>query len=117
MPRKRLERNVTRARELRRELSLPEVLLWNLLRRNPDRLHFRRQHPLGNYILDFYCAATKVCIEIDGSAHDMGDRSIRDELRDVWLKSCGIEVLRVPATEVLESPEAVAEAILRFCKR
>ena len=51
-------------------MTLPEVLLWNLLRKAPDGVVFRRQHPIGRYVVDFYCARAKVCIEIDGFAHD-----------------------------------------------
>ena len=98
-------------------MTLPEVLLWNLLRKSPDGVHFRRQERRGDFILDFYCAKAKVCIEIDGIAHDMGDRPQRDQRRDAWLAGEGIEVLRIPATEVLKSPEDVAEALVRYCER
>ena len=117
MPRKRIPRDVTKARDLRDKLSLPEVLLWRLLKGSPDGVHFRSQHPVGSYLLDFYCAKTKVAFEIDGIAHDMGDRPEQDEQRDVWLREQGIEVVRIPATEVLHSPEAVAEMLVRYCKR
>ena len=98
-------------------MSLPEVLLWNLLRKSPDGVHFRRQERRGDFVLDFYCAKAKVCIEIDGIAHDMGDRPKRDALRDSWLKIQGIEVLRIPASDVLKLPEDIADAIVRFCRR
>jgi len=62
------------ARQLRQQMSLPETLLWNLLRKAPDGVIFRRQHPVGPYVVDFYCAKAKVCFEIDGIVHDMGDR-------------------------------------------
>ena len=117
MPRQRRSGNVSQARELRRTMTLPEVLLWNLLRKSPDGVHFRRQEPVGKYVLDFYCVKAKVCIEIDGIAHDMGDRPERDEERDAWLAGQGIDVLRNPASDVLKSPEDVAEGILRYCKR
>ena len=97
-------------------MSLPEVLLWNLLRKSPDGVHFRRQERCGDYILDFYCAKAKVCIEIDGISHNMGDRPERDAQRDARLKGGGIEVLRIPASEVLKSPEDIAEDIVRYCK-
>ena len=96
-------------------MSLPEVLLWRLLRSNLARVKIRRQHPLGPYVLDFYCAERKVAFEIDGIAHDMGDRPQRDAQREAWLKSQGIAVIRIPAGEVLRSPEDVADAIVRYC--
>jgi very-short-patch-repair endonuclease len=82
------------ARRLRRELSLPEKLLWVRLRRAEVR--FRRQHPMGRYVLDFCCAAAKLAIEIDGAAHDFGDRPQRDDERMNWLSSEGIEIPRSP---------------------
>jgi len=98
-------------------MSLPEVLLWNLLRREPDGVKFRRQHPVGIYVLNFYCAEAKVGIEIDGIAHDTGDRPQRDEIRDGWLAGEGIEVIRVPASHVLSSAEEVACNLVRYCRR
>lgn len=117
MPRKRIERNVERAQHLRDNLSLPEALLWRLLKGSPDGVHFRSQHPIGDYVLDFYCAKAKVAFEIDGIAHGMGDRPGRDGRRDAWLKAQRIEVVRIPASDVLRSPEDVAESIVRYCKR
>ena len=92
-------------------------MIWNLLRKNPDGVHFRRQHSVDDYVLDFYCASAKVGFEIDGIAHDMGSQSQRDVRRDGVLKSLGIEVVRIPAPNVLRSPADIAEAILRYCKR
>ena len=117
MPRKRIPRDVTKARDLRDKLSLPEVLLWRLLKGSPDGVHFRSQHPVGSYVLDFYCAKTKIAFEIDGIAHDMGDRPERDEQRDAWLRQQGIEVVRIPAAEVLKSAENVAASMVRYCQR
>ncbi|MCW1428248.1 endonuclease domain-containing protein [Novosphingobium sp. JCM 18896] len=117
MPRKRQQRNVAKARKLREELSLPEVLLWRLLRKEPEGVKLRRQHPLGPYVLDFYCAERKIAFEIDGFAHDTGDRPSRDGRRDLWLSEQGIEVVRIPALEVLRSAEDIAEAIVRYCQR
>lgn len=117
MPRKKQERNVAKARELRREMSLPEVLLWRLLRGSPQGVKFRRQHSTGIYFLDFYCASANLAIEIDGIAHDMGERPERDPVRDVWLAEQGFEVVRIPASDVLRSPEGVAEALVTYCKR
>lgn len=56
-----------RSKMLRRQLSLPEVLLWQQLRKTP--LHWRKQHPAGPYILDFYCYAVRLCVEVDGEGH------------------------------------------------
>ena len=99
-----------RARSLRATLSLPEKLLWvRLRRRDPGHPTFRRQHPIGPFILDFYCSDARLCIEIDGASHSMGDRPARDARRDAYLQSQGIEVVRIAASYVLEDPEAATE--------
>ena len=98
-------------------MSLPETLLWNHLRRAPDGVVFRRQHPIGSYVADFYCARARVSVEIDGIVHDMGDRPERDGRRDAALKALGVEVIRIPAEDVLKSPEEIAETLVRYCRR
>ena len=107
--------NYAKARKLRAEMSLPEVLLWQYLRKQPMGVKFRRQHPVGEYVIDFYSPAAKVGIEIDGIAHDMGERPERDRIRDDWLQQRGIEVVRVPAKEVLKSVEQAAHSIILYC--
>lgn len=105
---------VLKARQLRKERSLPEALLWRELKQTD--LKFRQQHPVGTYVVDFYCAAAKACFEIDGVAHDMGDRAERDARRALWLEKQGYRVVRITASEVLKSPAEVAGAIVRLCK-
>ena len=117
LPRPKQPRDVPLARRLRAEPSLPEALLWRHLRLQPDGVKIRRQHPLGDWVLDFYCAAAKVAFEIDGVAHDMGDRPLRDLRRDEALGALGIAVVRIAAVDVLRSPEGVAESIVRYCRR
>ena len=101
------------ARRLRRNLSLPEQLLWVRLRRADVR--FRKQHPIGPYVLDFYCASARLAIEVDGFSHETGDRPRRDEVRTQWLESQGIQILRIAAKEVLADPDGIADALLRLC--
>jgi len=105
-------RALANARRLRREMSLPEVLLWRELRKRPGGLKFRRQHASGDYVLDFFCSDARLAIEIDGIAHAMGDRPLRDEARDGWFARAGVETLRLAATEVLRDVEAVTEQIV-----
>ena len=95
------------ARTLRRTMTLPEVILWQCLRRRPDGLKFRRQHPTGPYVLDFFCSDARLAIEIDGEAHSMGNAPDRDGLRDEALRAAGIETVRIPATDLLEDADAV----------
>jgi very-short-patch-repair endonuclease len=82
------------AAKLRRALALPEGLLWRELRKRPDGLKFRRQHPAGRYVLDFFCAGAKLAVEVDGEMHSRGDRPARDAERDAWLRTQGVRVLR-----------------------
>jgi very-short-patch-repair endonuclease len=96
-----------KARTLRREMSLPEVLLWQQLRRNGTGYKWRKQHPAGPYNLDFYCDALELCIEVDGEVHSMGERPAKDERRDSWLAARGIETLRIPAAEILANLDGV----------
>jgi len=105
---KQTQRN---ARALRSEMSLPEVLLWRVLRSRPDGLKFRRQHPAGPYVLDFFCTSRLLAIEVDGEAHNRGDRPERDQERDAWLLSQGVMVLRIPAVEILRNIDAVVRYI------
>ncbi|MBY0284666.1 MAG: endonuclease domain-containing protein [Sphingomonas sp.] len=100
------------ARQLRRKMSLPEVLLWQQLRQSPGGHRFRRQHPGGPYDLDFYCAPARLAIEVDGEAHDYGDRPARDAERDAWLEGQGVRVLRISAKAVLTDLDAVIRLIL-----
>lgn len=105
-------KTVKRARRLRRELSLPEVALWAQLRARPNGLKFRRQHPAGPYVLDFYCAEVRLCIEVDGVSHEFGDRPERDERRNAILASHDIQTLRVTARDVLRDLDTVMTHIL-----
>jgi len=101
-----------RARKLRRKMTLPEVILWHSLRQRPQGLKFRRQHPSGPYVLDFFCSDARLAIEVDGEAHSYGNRPQRDEARDKWLRSAGIETLRIPAKELLDDADAVLRWVI-----
>jgi very-short-patch-repair endonuclease len=110
------ERTFSRARELRRQMSLPEIVLWQALRKGRlAGLRFRRQHPVGPYILDFYCASARLAIEVDGLAHDTAAAARHDERRQAWLVERGVTVLRFSAGDVLqdEKLQAVLVAIER----
>ncbi len=108
-------RTIAAARALRKSLSLPEALLWARLKpREAGAPVFRRQHPVGPYVLDFYCAKARLAIEIDGSAHDAEGAPARDARRDAWLKGQNIAVVRIPAADVLRSADQAADAIARL---
>ena len=105
------------ARRLRGSMSLPEVLLWRHLRGKPMAVRFRRQHPIGDYVLDFYCPAAGLAVEIDGMSHDEPRQAEHDAQRDAWLASRHIRVVRIPAREALNDPAAVAESVVRLCAK
>jgi very-short-patch-repair endonuclease len=107
---------VRMARKLRKEMSLPEVLLWQRLKLHPGGYQFRKQHPIGSYALDFACIRARLAIEVDGESHERGIRPERDEVRDAWVLRQGFQTLRIPATEVLKNVEGVVTAIVEACR-
>jgi very-short-patch-repair endonuclease len=104
--------SVARARSLRKSMTLPEVLLWQALRARPHGLKFRKQHPSGPFIIDFYCSDARLVVEVDGEAHSCGERPAKDEARDAWFARWQIATLRVPAMEVLRDLDAVVRGIV-----
>ncbi len=106
---------IDKARDLRRDMSLPEVQLWQALRGEKlGGLKFRRQHPIPPYVLDFYCAGVRLAVEIDGDSHD--GRAAQDARRDAFLLEQGIRTLRIPARDVLNDLPAVTDHIYREAK-
>ena len=106
---------IERARRLRRQMSPPEVALWQHLRTRPGGFKFRRQHRCESYTLDFYCREAAVAIEVDGDVHGMGDNPARDERRDAWLAERGVLTLRFLAADVMHALDAVAMRIEEVC--
>jgi very-short-patch-repair endonuclease len=108
---------VLRARELRREMSLPEGLLWQVLRERPAELKFRRQHPFLRCTADFYCPSARLVVEVDGDQHSRGSTPQEDAERDAWLQERGLSVLRFDAADVLKDVESVVMAIVLAARR
>ena len=108
-------KQVKRARQLRRQMSLPEVLLWKALQPRPDGLKFRKQFPIGGLTVDFTCLSHRLIVEVDGEQHGMGDQPLRDQARDVILKREGFEVMRIPARDVLKNLDGVIRSIVARC--
>ncbi|MFM9851260.1 MAG: endonuclease domain-containing protein [Sphingomonadaceae bacterium] len=106
---------VKRARQLRKEMSLPEVLLWVQLQRRPGGHGFRKQVPQVPYTLDFACLKAMLAIEVDGEAHNRGDQPRKDEVRDRIMAARGFRTLRLPAYEVLKNMEGCVMAIVAAC--
>lgn len=104
-----------RAKVLRKNLTDAEQYLWYILqRKNFKGLKFRRQQPIGKYIVDFVCFSKKLIIELDGGQHAEEQREY-DKKRDSWLKGQGFIVLRFWNTDVLENREGVITEILKHC--
>ncbi len=102
------------ARRLRREMTDSERLLWARLRRNQiNGLHFRRQHVLFGFIIDFYCMKMKLAIEVDGGIHNT--QLEQDFFRDEILISHGIRVFRVTNERIAASIDNVILEILKIC--
>jgi very-short-patch-repair endonuclease len=103
----------TRARRFRRELTEPEAMLWSRLKgRGKDQPIFRRQVPIGSIILDFYCVAAKLDVEVDGRTHWDDEAQAKDEARDYWLAQQGISVMRVGAGAIYRALGKVMDGII-----
>ncbi|MGZ8236753.1 MAG: endonuclease domain-containing protein [Methylobacter sp.] len=106
---KRLKPN---SRSLRSNMTDAEQLLWQRLRRKQiNGWQFYRQKPIGQYIVDFYCAAAYLVVELDGSQHLETDHQRTDQQRDAFLQSLGLRVLRFDNRQVLLETDAVVEVI------
>jgi len=101
-------------RELRKKQTPAEVIFWELVRdRRFMGLKFRRQHQLGDYIVDFYCHEHRLVIELDGGVHASMQK--KDHKRDKWMEAQGFTVLRFPNKQILEDPQSVLEQIAAHC--
>jgi very-short-patch-repair endonuclease len=97
-------------------MSPPEIVLWSHLRRGQlGGLRFRRQHPLGPYVADFYCHESRLVVEIDSTYH--GGNLDYDDARDDWMRGRGLRVLRFTSSDVAKNKEGVLELILRVGRR
>jgi len=106
------DRMLSRARKLRRDATIPERVLWSRLRdRRLGGLKFRRQVPIGPYVVDYLCESRKLVVELDGMSH-VG-RGKDDKQRTTFLESRGLRVLRVTNDDVVKSLNEVCELILK----
>ena len=103
----------SRARQLRRQMTFSEVVLWKLLRRGGlEGLHFRKQHPFGRFVLDFYCDEVRLAVEVDGGIHKLEAKRVDDVERDAWLAERRVRVLRIPSGLAVHDPNRVKGLIL-----
>lgn len=100
-----------RAEELRNRMTSAEELLWKQIHINEWKQKFRRQHPIANYVVDFYCHALKLVIELDGGIHEVEDVKKYDEYRESHLKELGLTVLRFKNEQVFKENKIVIETI------
>jgi very-short-patch-repair endonuclease len=106
---------IARARQLRREATTAESLLWELLRdRRLLGRKFRRQHPIGQFIADFFCDDARLIIEIDGAVHREPTQQERDRLREEILREHGFAILRFTNDQILDRTEQVLREIAAF---
>jgi len=110
------EPTIRRARRLRKTTTEAETYLWSLIRdRQLDGLRFRRQVPIGNYVVDFACLSARLIIEADGTVHDL--RTYDDARRDQWLTSQNFTVVRFRNTQIMGRPHEVIAAIRAVATR
>lgn len=107
---------IDRRRELRKEQTPTEEKLWSYLRNKGLKVKFKRQHSIGGYIADFYCAEKKLVIEIDGSIHSKQEAKEYDEARDKYLKELGFTTLRFWNREVGNDILGVLNKIKNYLK-
>jgi len=98
-------------KQLRENLTNAELRLWHEVRRSALGHKFRRQHPLGPYVVDFICLAQKLIIELDGGQHGEPENAAKDAKRTEWLESSGYRVIRFWNNDVLQNIEGVLQRI------
>jgi very-short-patch-repair endonuclease len=101
-----------RARELRREMTPAEKVLWQELRADKLGVHFRRQQVIAGFIVDFYCHKAALVIEVDGDIHDLQKED--DAKRDKVLSEMGLKIVRFTNNEVLKNLSLVVEKVKKL---
>ncbi|MBC8334201.1 MAG: endonuclease domain-containing protein [Anaerolineales bacterium] len=106
-----------RARELRKNMTSAEKKLWNILRaKQLDGLYFRRQHAIGTYIVDFFCAKEKLIVEVDGGSHL--EQVEYDQERTRWLEDeKGYRLIRFTNDDIYKNINEIAERIREAVKK
>lgn len=99
------------ARELRKDMTYAEKILWHLLRKKSLGVKFRRQHRIDHYIVDFYCSEIRFIIEVDGDIHEIDDVKMKDDVRQAYLESKGFKILRIKNEDIISNGNRVYEEI------
>ncbi len=102
---------VKRARHLRKTMTEPERLLWARLKDRSNGIVFKRQQPMGPYVLDFFCYRAQIAIEVDGYHHGEDAQARHDASRDAYMARRGIETYRVPASDIYRNADEVADGV------
>ena len=104
-------------RQLRAQANTAEEILWRFLRGKQLSLKFRRQFSIGNIIVDFYCHAARLVVELDGWTHDSEKTQKKDSAKQKFLESKGYSVLRIKNEEMFGDIEIVLNKIKRECDK
>ena len=102
--------------QLRTNMPKPEEILWQRIRRKQLGVKFRRQHGIGRYIVDFYCAELNLVIEIDGDSHFSDEGKEKDTIRDAFMETLGIKFMRFTNEEVMKQTESVLERLFNLVR-
>jgi len=105
-----------RAKKLRNNVTNEEMILWGMLKDKFPTVKFRRQHPISNYIADFYCHSQKLIIEIDGSIHDIEEVKMNDAQRQKDLENLGLRIIRFTNKEIRNNMNTVLQSIEKNIK-
>ncbi|MFM2483313.1 endonuclease domain-containing protein [Celerinatantimonas sp. YJH-8] len=103
--------NKKRRQELRGHMPEPEQRLWHRIRGQQLGVKFRRQHGIGNYIVDFYCPKLALVIELDGDSHYVKNAQHYDQLRDDFMDSLGLKILRFTNQQIMDELDMVLQVI------
>lgn len=98
----------------RRNMTLAESVLWDSLRQKFPYCHFRRQHAIGDYIVDFVCLSQQLIVEVDGEYHNSAEQRCLDNLRTDFLTGKGFRIIRFTNQQVFNQINDVIAAIGRF---
>ncbi|MCX6182051.1 MAG: endonuclease domain-containing protein [Bacteroidetes bacterium] len=98
-------------RSLRNDMTPAEAIFWNIIKNNQLGVKFRRQHSIGNFVADFYCAQLKLVVEVDGGMHEDIINKMNDERREDYLNELGLTVVRFLNEEIYQSEERVKEEL------
>lgn len=104
-------------RELKKEMTECEKILWRYIRSDALGVRFRRQYGIDNYIADFYCPSLKLVIELDGSQHFIEEGLEYDKIREEFMKTLGIETLRFNNNDVIDNIERILQEIINVLRQ